>query len=229
MDKDKVEAILAEGGFEVVDGARLGNNLGWALRLATGQIVNVYDSGKVVVQGKNPDAVRALLAGRDDGVASVSRPKRAEVPRKIFVVYGHKQALRDELEAMLRRWDLEPLILDQLPSGGQTIIEKLESVRAEAGFAVILATPDDEGHRAEHPDEKAFRARQNVVLELGMMLAILGRPNVAILLQTSVQMERPSDIQGLIYISFKDHVAEGALTLAKEINARGIQIDLSRV
>src|SRR5687768_8725018 len=32
---------------------------------------------------------------------------------------------RTELEAMLRRWELEPLILDQLTSGGQTIIEKL--------------------------------------------------------------------------------------------------------
>ncbi|WP_292223296.1 hypothetical protein [Mesorhizobium sp.] len=42
-------------------------------------------------------------------------------------------------------------------------------------------------------------------------------------------MERPSDIQGLIYISFKDDVKEAALTLAKEINAQGIPIDLSKV
>ena len=36
---------------------------------------------------------------------------------------------------------------------------------AEADFGVILATPDDEGYRIDRPDEKAFRARQNVVLE----------------------------------------------------------------
>lgn len=130
---------------------------------------------------------------------------------------------------MLRRWDLEPLILDQLTSGGQTIIEKLESVRREAVFAVVLATPDDEGHRRDHPEEKAYRARQNVVLELGIMLAVLGRSKVAILLKTDVQMERPSDIQGLIYVSFKDDVREAALTLAKEINGQGITIDLSKV
>ena len=28
---------------------------------------------------------------------------------------------------MLRRWGLKPVILDQLPSRGQTIIEKLEN------------------------------------------------------------------------------------------------------
>lgn len=130
---------------------------------------------------------------------------------------------------MLRRWGLEPLIFDQIKSGGQTIIEKLETVRKEADFAVVLATPDDEGHRKEHAEEKAFRARQNVVLELGMMLAILGRPRVAVLLTSDVNMERPSDIQGLIYISYKDSVNEIALTLAKEIHGQGMPIDLDRV
>ena len=52
---------------------------------------------------------------------------------------------------------------------------------------------------------------------------------IAILLKADVAMERPSDIQGLIYISFKDDVREVALTLAKEINAQGIHIDLERV
>ena len=130
---------------------------------------------------------------------------------------------------MLRRWGLDPLILDQMTSGGQTIIEKLESVRKEAGYAVVLATPDDEGHRAGFPGEKALRARQNVVLELGMMLTVLGREKVAILVPSSVAMERPSDIHGLIYISYKDNVSEAALTLAKEIDAQGIRIDLSKV
>jgi predicted nucleotide-binding protein len=55
---------------------------------------------------------------------------------------------------MLRRWGLEPLILDQLPSEGQTIIEKLENYADQVGFAVVLATPDDEGHRANHQDAR---------------------------------------------------------------------------
>lgn len=130
---------------------------------------------------------------------------------------------------MLRRWDLEPLILDQLPSEGMTIIEKLEHYRDNVQFAVVLTTPDDEGHRAGHSTEKAFRARQNVVLELGMMLARLGRSRVAILLKDPEKMERPSDIQGLIYMSFKDRVEEIALRLAKEMNAQGLAIDLGKV
>jgi predicted nucleotide-binding protein len=131
---------------------------------------------------------------------------------------------------MLRRWDLEPLILDQLPTEGQTVIEKLETSLDRADFGVVLATPDDEGHRAGHPDEKAFRARQNVVLELGMLLAKLGRRRVAILLKTQDKMEKPSDIQGLIYIPFVDDVAKDAgVHLAKSLASEGYEIDITKL
>ena len=81
---------------------------------------------------------------------------------------------------MLRRWDLEPLIIDQLASKGQTIIEKLEEYTGQANFGIVLATPDDVGYAKDHEDDKKFRARQNVVLELGMLLAKIGRSKVAI-------------------------------------------------
>src|SRR6267142_1156088 len=87
-----------------------------------------------------------------------------------------------------------------------------------------LVTPDDEGHAKDKPEEKAFRARQNVVLELGMMLAHLGRARVAILMKSDVTMERPSDIQGLLYMPFKDDVEEAKVTLAKELDAQGIHV-----
>ncbi|NTW49570.1 MAG: hypothetical protein HGB19_07580 [Chlorobiales bacterium] len=148
----------------------------------------------------------------------------------MFVVYGHDETSRNHLEAMLRRWNLDPLILDQLPSEGQTIIEKLEKYTAEVKFAVVLATPDDQGHRADRDDEKAYRARQNVVLELGMLLSRLGRSRVAILLKQQANMERPSDIQGLIYIPFKDDLQKEAGTiLAKEMAAQGYHIDVARL
>lgn len=231
MTREDLLSLLQGNGFQVNSEQRLGNDKGWQFRCATGEIVSLYDSGKIVPQGKNTEKLVSVLGQR----APAALPKngsnavQAASPRDVFVVYGHDTKARTELEAMLRRWGLNPLILDQLTSGGQTIIEKLESAAGSAQFAVVLATPDDEGHRANHGEEKAFRARQNVVLELGMMLTKLGRDRVAILLAQQVNMERPSDIQGLIYIPFKDSVNEAALQLAKEIDAKGIPIDLKRV
>jgi len=62
-----------------------------------------------------------------------------------------------------------------------------------------------------------------------MILAVLGRSKVAIVTKADTKMERPSDIHGLIYVPYKDDVREAALVLAKEINAQGIPIDLSKV
>ena len=176
------------------------------------------------MQGKNKELVQPILAGGDPAPAQVAQVR----PSRVFVVYGHDAAARTQTEAMLRRWGLEPLFLDQLPSEGQTIIEKLEGHTADAQFAVVLATPDDEGHRAGHPGEKAFRARQNVVLELGMLLEKLGRKRVAILLKEQDKMERPSDIQGLICIPFRDNLEkEAGLSLAKEMCAQGYDIKVA--
>ncbi len=43
-------------------------------------------------------------------------------------------------------------------------------------------------------------------------------------------MERPSDIQGLIYIPFKDNIPKDAgLLLAKEMAAQGYNIDIKKL
>ena len=219
MTHDEARAIVLNAGHAINEDARNGNGTGWRLVLQAGQIVNVFDSGRYNVQGRNPDPIKELLdagaaAGADNNVAG----------RRVFVVYGHDEHALTQLEAMLRRWRLEPLVLGRLPSEGQTIIEKLERYQQQVAFGVVLATPDDEGFAAGRPDERAFRTRQNVILELGMLLARLGRSRVAILLKNQCEMERPSDIQGLIYIPFQENVENAATALAQEMNAQGIQI-----
>lgn len=129
----------------------------------------------------------------------------------------------------MRRCDLEPLILDQLISSGQTIIEKLEEYTQKANFGIVFATPDDIGYPKNDDTQKRYRVRQNVVLELGMLLSRIGRDKVAILLSQAEDMERPSDIDGLLYIPFKDNVEEAKLSLAKEMQNNGYNLDIAKL
>ena len=122
-----------------------------------------------------------------------------------------------------------PLILDQLISSGQTIIEKLEEYTQKANFGIVLATPDDIGYPKNDDTQKRYRVRQNVVLELGMLLSRIGRDKVAILLSQAEDMERPSDIDGLLYIPFKDNVEEAKLSLAKEMQNNGYNLDIAKL
>lgn len=189
------------------------------IKLNNGAIINIFHNGNYNVQGRNSDEVKGFITGGK------------QVAKKIFVVYGHDENIRNELENILRRWDLEPVILDKLASGGKTVIEKLESQMPEIGYGVVLATADDEGYRKGAPQEKMYRCRQNVVLELGMLLSKLGRDRIAILLQHPEDMERPSDIQGLLYIPFEDKLEpKASKSLAREIEEKlGIVIPAKKL
>lgn len=210
--KKKIEACTD---LSIIEEKDTGNSK--QLRLSNGAIINCFRTGTHNVQGKNQQQVKDILDG-----------KVTNVGRKVFVVYGHDEIARTQLEAMLRRWDLDPVILDQQASSGQTIIEKLEEYGADVGYAIVLATPDDEG-KAVNEESYKFRVRQNVVLELGMFLAKLGRNKVAILLKEDKNFEKPSDIQGLIYIPFQNKVDEVAINLIRELSRQGINIDSGRI
>lgn len=229
MNVEQVRECLEGGGLTVKKVDRLPNGAGERLECTSGEVVCVYDSGKIVPQGKNTDAVKQML-GMAVEVTAVRAEEVGSRNRCVFVVYGHDTTARTQLEAMLRRWRLDPVILDQIPSEGQTLIEKLEKYSAqEVCFAVVLATPDDLGYRKDHEDERKSRARQNVILELGLLLGKLGRAKVGIFIKNQEQMERPSDIQGLIYLPFVNDVEEAKLTLAKEMEKQGIKVEVSRL
>lgn len=221
MELKEVKMIVEGNGYSIASEERLPNGTGTGLKLVNGAIINVFDKGTLSFQGKKDDKLKSLF----------DLPLKPQTQtNEVFVVYGHDELAKTHLEAMLRRWGLEPLILDQLPSEGQTLIEKLEKYTGRVNFAVVLATPDDEGSKANRPEEKAFRVRQNVVLELGMMLKQLGRKNVAILLKEQKNMDKPSDIEGLIYIPFKDALQkEAGQLLAKEMVAQGYRIDVKKL
>ena len=203
---------------------------GRQFKCAGGEIFVAYDTGTVTCQGKQTDlhkAVKAYKPGNANSQASPATANRDVGPdKRVFIVYGHDTVARDGLELLLRRLGLEPIILANLPASGETIIEKLEHYLKEhgnVGFACVLLTPDDQGHKSGKAEEIQYRARQNVILELGMVLGRLGRGRVAILTKESV--EHPSDIAGLIYTFFKERVEEVKGKLLKDLEAAGYRPD----
>lgn len=196
--------------------------------------VSWYTSGKVVVQGKATEIhiEATAIFNKAPTFSKSSTPTanlsdsslNSSIPSRVFIVYGHDTGARDQLEVILRRLKLDPIVLANVPSGGATLIEKLEEL-TDADFACVLLTPDDKGHSVKEPNEIKFRARQNVVLELGMVLAKLGRTRVAILIKGD-DLEKPSDISGLIYLNFKEHIDEVKPKLAAELGKAGFNINV---
>lgn len=197
----------------------------FCFRAKTGEVFNWWPSrGTVNLQGRNQDAFRDKLTAALGAPAPV-KPAEAPPTAKIFVVHGHDRDARDQLELILRRLGLEPFILQNADGGGKTIIEALElNIYKEAAFGVVLLTPDDYGYsKTENEADRKPRARQNVILEMGMVMASLGRERMAILQKGA--LERPSDTDGILRIEFNDHVREIVPKLVQRLQAAGFQID----
>ena len=144
-----------------------------------------------------------------------------EYTNKIFVVHGHAESVNQEVARTIEKLGLEAIILREQPNTGKTIIEKFEEYAKDVSFAVILLTADDKMEGASQ-----FRARQNVVFEMGYFMGALGRKNVMCLLQENV--EKPGDIDGVVYTQI-DKAGVWKYSLVKELKACGYDVDANKV
>lgn len=118
----------------------------------------------------------------------------------VFIVHGRDDGAKDSVARVVREdLKLEPIILQEQPDKGDTVIEKLERCSSNVGYAIALVTSDDIGAlKDKEDDELNARARQNVVFELGYFMGKLCRERVCLLLKDKVEL--PSDIGGIVYI-----------------------------
>jgi len=166
---------------------------------------------------------------------------------KVFIVHG-----RDESQALwLQKHLKDKLSVDaemfedfKERSGSNTIIEQLEYIKDNVGYAFVIVTPDDLGclHEdidkcrtkmllgkesikvesvCEILDNLNSRARQNVVFEHGLFIGALGRDNVCCLLQKDTK-ERPSDVDGILYVGFGKSVKETFIEITEKLKKIGL-------
>jgi predicted nucleotide-binding protein len=202
---------------------------------------SVGGDGNINFGGKNVTQKVRGPARRERQVTADPEPDADELAadrtRNVFVVYGRDEQVRSEVFGLLRRLDLRPLEWEALVHSTQEGSPFLGRVVADAPSlaqaAVVALTPDDvvmlhpelRGAREEryelHP---ALQPRPNVVLELGMVLALY--PQNTIILEFGAL--RPiADITGRNVIRFDDSVSlTGALgKIAGRLKTAGCPVD----
>ena len=198
-----------------------------ALRRLCGKL-NLDDSGKQ----------RGRLAARLTGFLGIGSSTASDAvgagdgeatgpSSKIFIVHGHDDHMRAEVEKFLLRVSIGSVVLKNLPNNGMTIIEKLEVHTSpdQCNCAIVLLSPDDVGHKDGHEDSTMFRARQNVIFEFGMVVGRLGRKKVIVLHRGKIDL--PTDVGGIVYIPYGNGGHDMLVALAQELRAFGHLIDMN--
>ncbi len=174
------------------------------------------------------EEIREYWLDEVQGPLQSERPGLSEpiITNKVFVIHGRDEEAKQTVARFLEGLGLKPVILQEQPSRGNTIIEKFEEQAQLAYFAVALCTPDDVGALANEKDHLKSRMRQNVVFELGYFAGAIGRNRVCALLKGDI--ERPSDYDGVIYIQL-DEAGGWKLSLARELKSAGLSVDLNNL
>ncbi|HHW4679560.1 MAG TPA: TIR domain-containing protein [Xylella sp.] len=228
---EDLKMIVRSTGREITQSGPSGTTQ--QIKTSDGAVINWYEStGTIQFQGEK--AAKQKL--EQDlytyiGAAPVERAPSAAaagVANKVFIVHGHDSVAREQLELVIHKLGLDPYVLQNNGGGGLTIIEALEAEigtqTGSAKFGIVLLTPDDVGYAKSAGEKEAQpRARQNVVLEMGMLISALKRKNVAILKKQ--HLEIPSDAQGILYIPFNEHVKEAVPRLVDRLRAAGFVLN----
>jgi len=160
------------------------------------------------------------------GSSEKSGSAMAEQNTSVFIVHGHDEELKQSVARTIDKLGLESVILHEKPNKGRTIIEKFQDYSA-VGFAVCLLSADDIGRSVSATDE-SFRARQNVIFELGFFLGRLGRERVAAIYRPHERFELPSDYSGVLFIEY-DSDGAWRFKLAKELKACGYSLNVDSI
>ena len=212
------------------------------IKTQEGETLNLYRTGTLQIQASPEKKAKfendfsqyngAPTPPHEEASTNQAPVNLSTSSKQVFVVHGHDETAKEQLELVLHKLGIDHFVLANTGGGGLTIIEALEAKICQnstaTSFGIVLMTPDDMGYaNSAGADSIQPRARQNVVLEMGMLISSIGRKNIAILVKG--HLEKPSDADGILYIPFNNHVKETVPRLASRLKESGFVLNPDKV
>jgi predicted nucleotide-binding protein len=149
----------------------------------------------------------------------------------VFIVHGHDEVLRLEVEKVVRGLGLNAIVLKDQANEGMTLIQKFEKNSDNVCFVIVLLTADDESF-TKKDGNRELHARQNVVFEMGYFFHVFKSANgthrgLFAILENGVT--KPGDVDGLVYQPYIKGDRSWILSLIKELDAAGVDFDRAKI
>ena len=172
-----------------------------------------------IVPAKPPVTVEQSIAGAKEIVSELQkRPEETSTEvaptKSVFLIHGHDEKTLEEVEVFLKSLEVEPVILKRIGGPDQSLWQKFKRWSKDIKYAVAILSPDDLGaskheYDSEYEGQRVgarslqYRARQNVILELGYFYGYLDWDKVFVLFKAASnpypKFEMPSDLAGIVY------------------------------
>ena len=169
-----------------------------------------------------------FLSSTEKTLDKLQSIKSASDRRRIFVVCGTDDEMKQAITNALTKLWLVPVVMCEEPSQGRKIVERFADYK-DVGFAVVLLSPDDFAYAKEDsPTKRKLRPRQDVVFELGFLIGTLGKENIIVFYRECANFECPNDFEGLKLTAFDDRDS-WKLALIRELTNGRYAVDADRI
>ncbi len=159
---------------------------------------------------------------------ATSSAKETHPRKKVFLVHGLEEGLKNEVAEALVKMCLEPVLTRGGENLQKTIMQKLVEY-SDVSCAVVVLTADDFAYRKSgKPKEAKLRPVQDVVFELGVLIGKLGRNQVVVLHINKPNFELPMTYFDALYIPL-DKDGGWKLELVDKLNTAGCHIDKEKM
>lgn len=166
----------------------------------------LYKQEDICPLAKNLDYILEVRANSRIGEKEIEKDKK----EMIFISHGQSKEWYKVQAHVEKDLHFKTIELAQQPNLGRTVLQKLDEESNKCCIAIIVMTGDDK------IDEGEIRARENVLHEIGFFQGKMGFDKLILLHEESVSI--PSNIHGLVYISFpKDTVEVTFGALSREL------------
>jgi len=191
------------------------------------KLISLLQTVKKDLEFDTEDVISDVEDGSKKEDAALVHPQS----NKIFIVHGHDDSMKNDVARVITTLGFEPVILHEQPDEGMTVIEKFEKYSMECAYAIVLLSPDDIGQQKDvDPSDGKYRARQNVILELGFFVGKIGRKRVLALLKndSTGNLEVPSDLAGLVHTLYESS-GGWKIKLGQGLKSCGYEVDFNRI
>lgn len=182
---------------------------------------------RLLARGSSSEPTREALNKFSEATADIARSASHAPIRKegtppsnsIFVVHGHDEEMLENVIHELNNLNVDAVVMQRVRTADDHLFAKFKAIADDADHAIVLISGDDVGaayREFEHPvggnARLEFRARQNVILELGYFYGKLGEENVFVFQKPPPQsqlvvskFEEPSDLSGKVFEAFDEN------------------------
>jgi CRP/FNR family cyclic AMP-dependent transcriptional regulator len=175
-----------------------------AIALEDSVVAKVSEPSFTVIANSFPEIWRRLAIELASRLRERTKFVRTPNPRPIIFIgsAGEGLDIAKEIQSGLSHSDVVPqLWTNNVFIPGHGTMEDLESTIKNVDFGVLVFTPDDKVINKKRRVNKQA-PRDNVVLELGMCLGVLGRSRSLLVHPKNKDLKIPSDYLGLTPIPY---------------------------